>query len=76
MPCPQKVLIPRIFKLYNYNTLSGRMDIAQREYNDDIRLLGYKIATDCEECSECEEKCPQKIDIINTLKKCHKILGN
>lgn len=76
MPCPQKVLIPKIFKLYNYYKLSGRIDIAKREYNNDIGFLGYKIAASCKECSKCEKKCPQKIDIIDNLKKCHIILGN
>ncbi len=75
MPCSQKVLIPRIFKLYNYYKLSGRIDIAGREYNDDIGFLGYKIATSCIECYKCEKKCPQKIDIVDALKKCHKVLG-
>lgn len=73
MPCPQKVLIPKIFKLYNYLKLSGRIDIAKRGYNNDIGYLGYKTATSCKECSKCEKKCPQKIDIINNLKKCHTI---
>jgi predicted aldo/keto reductase-like oxidoreductase len=29
----------------------------------------------CAECGQCEEKCPQKINIIEQLKETHEALG-
>jgi hypothetical protein len=34
-----------------------------------------KQADSCIECGECEPKCPQKIPIIEQLKKAHEILS-
>jgi uncharacterized protein len=31
-------------------------------------------ATSCEECGECEEKCPQQIEIMSELKDAHERL--
>ncbi len=68
MPCPHGVNIPMGFAAYNtsfshgwiqgmhqYVTASGAME-------DNIRL-----ASDCEQCGACKEKCPQHIDIPKSL---------
>jgi predicted aldo/keto reductase-like oxidoreductase len=31
-------------------------------------------ADNCVECGECEEKCPQQIEIIENLKQAHQLL--
>jgi predicted aldo/keto reductase-like oxidoreductase len=33
-------------------------------------------ADQCTECGECEEKCPQQIEIIDWLKKAHETVGS
>ena len=36
---------------------------------------GFLQADACVECGECEDKCPQKIPIIEQLKETHAALG-
>ena len=79
-PCPNGVDIPRNFKLMNYYKLYGLKEYAQKEYN---RLGQRKVedklkpawADACEECGDCEEKCPQDIEIRKQLKETHLSLG-
>lgn len=76
-PCPNNVAIPEIFQLMNYYTVYGLREYARKQYQNigsgdkDER----KQADACAECGECEEKCPQKIKIMEKLKEAHKVLG-
>ena len=76
-PCPENVAIPEIFQLMNYYTVYGLKEYASKQYQNigsgdkDER----KQADACVECGECEEKCPQKIKIMERLKEAHKVLG-
>ncbi len=77
MPCEQGVAIPHIFTLMNTYRLYGLKRWAQREY---ARLgpkhrRGWMQADACIECSQCEEKCPQKIEVIRQLKEAHEALS-
>ncbi len=77
MPCPEGVAIPHIFSLMNTCRLSGLTDWARRRYaplGPDHRRK-WMNASACTECGECEEKCPQNIEIIEQLKECHQVLG-
>ncbi len=81
-PCPENVAIPEIFQLMNYYTVYGLKEYARKEYqNIGVGTLWSgdkderKQADTCEECGECEEKCPQKIKIMEKLKEIHEILG-
>ena len=71
--CPQKVNIQYIFELMNAHKIYGSTEYARAEY---ARLEEYKTkdATGCIECGICEEKCPQKLPIIEKLKECHEAL--
>ena len=60
MPCPSGVAIPRNLDLYNRMVMYNQADQSRAQYNKwsaDIR------ASACTECRECEEKCPQSIEI-------------
>ncbi|MQY59810.1 MAG: 4Fe-4S dicluster domain-containing protein [Clostridia bacterium] len=76
-PCPSQVAISRIFELMNYYSVYGLKEYALSEYKNigsgekDER----EKADACTECGECEEKCPQKIKIMEKLKECHQALG-
>ena len=79
MPCPNGVDIPRNFELTNYYRLYGIEEYAKKRYE----RLGQKIvegepkpswAAACQECGECEEKCPQNIEIIKQLKETDALL--
>jgi len=81
-PCPENVAIPEIFKLINYYTVYGLKEWARKQYqNIGVGTLesGEKDerrqADACVECGECEEKCPQKIKIVEKLKEAHRVLG-
>jgi predicted aldo/keto reductase-like oxidoreductase len=75
MPCPQEVNIPRIFELYNLGQVYGLWGIAREGYaRMPERRNGGAQADACIECGECEEKCPQNIEIRDQLKAAHAAL--
>jgi len=69
MPCPYEVNIPVIFSLYNDYFMFKDLNICRIMYN--VLMAPEQIASNCVECGECEEKCPQKIEIMETLKEAH-----
>ena len=76
-PCPEGVAIPDIFAAMNYHRIWGLTDHAKGLYKPlgPDNTDGKMDATACVECSECEEKCPQNIPIIEQLKESHKALS-
>lgn len=72
MPCPNNVRIPEIFSAYNCLRIYGLKDYSIGIYK---RILKFKVGADmCKECRKCEEKCPQKIKIVEQLKEAHTAL--
>jgi len=80
MPCPNGVDIPGNFELVNYHRLYGLKDYAREKYAS----LGRKKVEDevrpawaeaCIECGECEDKCPQNIEIRSQLKEADSLLS-
>jgi predicted aldo/keto reductase-like oxidoreductase len=72
MPCPNGVNIPRVLDIYNKAIMYGDLGRAQFSYTfvpEDQR------ADNCIECGECEEACPQHIEIIDWLKKADELLS-
>lgn len=65
LPCPYGVLIPNIFSLYNQGKAYDDMDGSKFVYNNYIAVDAH--ADKCVACGECEEKCPQNIEIIDWL---------
>lgn len=67
MPCPMNVTIPCIFETYNKMFLFGNKDEAKFIYA--ARLSGQftngepGYASQCVNCGQCVEKCPQHLDI-------------
>ena len=75
LPCEQGVAIPQIFAAMNMHRVWGltrhAKDMYARIPNEE---KGTKQADACIECGLCEEKCPQKIKIVEQLKETHKAL--
>jgi len=72
LPCPDNVAIPAILRYYNEATMYGNADAARGGYT---WLNPDKKADKCIQCGECEEKCPQKIEIIKWLEKADILLS-
>jgi len=73
-PCPSKVEIPRVFQIYNDAVMYDDMKVGQFMYNGMFGIPQDQRADQCTECGECLEKCPQKIEIPDWLKKAHAAL--
>jgi predicted aldo/keto reductase-like oxidoreductase len=73
MPCPNEVNIPFNFTLYNDTFMFKDPEISSMLYN--FMLSPEQRASNCQECGECEEHCPQHIEIMEALKKVHEALG-
>lgn len=72
LPCPQGVNIPKILSLYNQTSIFE--DCAGSSWLYQNTLKENERASNCNECGECEEACPQKIKIIEELKASHNAL--
>ena len=71
-PCSSNVSIPECFEMYNQGCIFDAPEVASVNYN--IVLGGMLsgspgFASQCKECGDCEEKCPQGIPIRENLKK-------
>ena len=67
--CPQQIPIPRIFKARNTQLLYDMpLQEAKRQYAF-ATGRGSK-ASDCVECRQCEDACPQHLEITRLLKEC------
>jgi len=80
MPCPHGVDIPANFEAMNMHKVWGLTEVATERYaNLGKKKDGDEVveawAESCEECGECEPKCPQHIPIIEQLKETAAALG-
>jgi len=73
LPCPNGVSIPRIFEIYNEAIMYDEFGGARWAYNNQVNPEAR--ADQCIECGECEEACPQQIEIIDWLAKAHEKLA-
>lgn len=70
--CPKNIPINDIFRIRNKQLSTGQLEDCVAEYS---QLTADKAkASDCISCGQCEKVCPQKIDIINQLKKSAEVL--
>jgi predicted aldo/keto reductase-like oxidoreductase len=73
MPCPNGVDIPRNFEVYNEGVMYDKPDSARDGYNN--WMPEEARASQCVQCRECEEKCPQSILISEWMPIVHEVLG-
>jgi predicted aldo/keto reductase-like oxidoreductase len=77
LPCPKEINIPEVLQLRNLYHAYGVVEYAKDRY----KLLesggswypGVK-ADKCNDCEECEKRCPRKLRIIVLLKEIHGLL--
>lgn len=68
LPCPNGVSIPVNFELFNNATVfqGNSVTLCRNLY---YFLPETERASACQACGVCEEKCPQKIPIVQTLER-------
>lgn len=70
MPCPQGLSISTLFSAYNDTfVFPHKAEASSMFYN--VFLKPELRASMCVECGECEERCPQHVEIREQLKKVH-----
>ncbi|WP_319584197.1 aldo/keto reductase [uncultured Pseudodesulfovibrio sp.] len=73
MPCPAGVQIPTCFDMFNKMHMFGNETEAKRLYNSfasgSVLQRAPGFASQCVECGQCLEKCPQSIEIPEVLKR-------
>jgi predicted aldo/keto reductase-like oxidoreductase len=72
--CPQSIKIDQIFGLYTYYNVYGLTDFAKQAYARYLKNQNVGQIETCLECGLCESKCPQKLPIIEDLKKVDRVL--
>jgi len=72
MPCESGVNIPMNFSMYNDMFMFKDPELNYMLYN--TMLSPEARASNCGECGNCEEQCPQHIQIRDALKKVHEFL--
>ena len=73
LPCPSGVNIPRNFEIYNQNVMYDKLEAAQAAYNN--WFAESERAFNCIACQDCEDKCPQKIQIADWMPKIDEALS-
>jgi len=76
LPCTNEVLIPRNFSIFNEGVMYGDIAGARRAYE----WLGKRegetaLAEACQQCEDCETKCPQEIRISQWMPYVRDVLG-
>ena len=72
-PCPQGVLIPDVFGLYNEAEIFNAWEGSRWMYGGIVKAS--RDASKCAECGQCEAACPQQLKVIELLKEAHAALA-
>jgi uncharacterized protein len=74
-PCPQNIIIPKIFNMYTYHNVYGLTGVARGEYhNYKNKPENGAMPEACIDCGICEERCPQQLKIREELRRVVKVL--
>ena len=67
MPCPQGIDIPAILSCVNNASLFDDPEGEKTGYTIEVALKHTAPASQCAECGQCEEACPQHLEVIKEL---------
>ncbi len=67
LPCPNGVSISRNFRMYNQAKIYEEYEKYKNMWDE--KMKDESKATNCVECKECEEACPQNLQITTFLKE-------
>ena len=71
--CPMEIHIPEIFAVMNVYKMYGNLNESRHDYG--WRPGGAK-ASECVQCGQCEDACPQHLPIISLLEEVVETLEN
>jgi predicted aldo/keto reductase-like oxidoreductase len=71
MPCEQKIPVSFILELYNDAYMYNSLSESSRAYR--VFVKPENRPDNCIQCGACEEKCPQKVPIIQSLLEAHRL---
>ena len=64
--CPVHMHIPDIFRTMNEYKLFGNLKRSRKDY---MRRAGDTLASECIQCGQCEQACPQHLPIVSLLEE-------
>jgi predicted aldo/keto reductase-like oxidoreductase len=67
LPCPQGIEIPLVFGCVNNSSLFEDIEGEKIGYKIEVELKHTAPASACSECGQCEDACPQHLQIIKEL---------
>lgn len=67
LPCPQGIDIPMVFSSVNSVSLFEDLEGEKVGYNIGVELKHTARASECSECGQCEEACPQHLEVIKEM---------
>ena len=73
--CPAEIPIPKLMKLYNVISIFGsqKKEFQQFAISQTVQRNDFEK---CLECGQCEEKCPENLNIIERLKELGQVLSD
>lgn len=72
MPCPNGMNIPQLLDVFNNAVMYNALDEGRWRYD---HLRAEERANNCGKCLQCEDVCPQHIEVSQWMERIHAVLG-
>lgn len=70
LPCPDKINIPQVCRLYVNAVRYGLRDYARAAYRSKVKVK----ASACSRCKRCDERCHFNLPVMETVLTAHRVL--